>query len=351
MKKLFLVASSLFPFVLLTSCDGGNFKAGSGRSQEQGEPEAKIGSNDREIVFSLAESSSTKLDMVWVIDNSGSMANEIDHVRKNFDRFLTDVANLSDFKLALLSEDDDAGASPFGIGLDRKWLDLGYVSVNSYVGSSDPLLFLSTATCGQSRSQLLTQGAPCDLSPADVPGLNPQYLNFLQVNGASDSLSELKSFYREGAKRTFVFVTDDDSTSIDASKFLRAITSEESPIDEISEITAFGFVGTGNGSCDVTRVGTQYIDLANQLGGKIYDICEPDWASNFGDLTKQVQNIVRAEYTIDNEGGSIIIRDVLLDNQPLSQEQYSFSNNGKLEINPDILSGKNQEIVVRYAIE
>lgn len=331
------------------ACNDGSFKAETGR--ENVPPPKSVSADVREVAFGLTGEDRRKLDMIWVIDNSGSMANEIDHVRKNFDKFLSSVSSMSDLKLALVSDSGDDVLPELGIKLGDQWLKQGFQQIDQMVFSTDSLLLLSAGTCGQNIDQLGTDNGPCGISSNNSDDDFNRYLSFTTRFDSNGEISNLKKFYREGAKRTFVFVTDDDSLILSSSDFIKAVTSSMSPISNVEEMSVFGFVGTSSNRCNVASVGKQYINLANELGGKVYDICESDWTGNFGDLTKQVENFVKAEYTLDNEGGTIVIAEVLLDKKLLSVSDYTLKDNKTIVVNSDVLGADSSEVVIKYSIK
>ena len=180
------------------------------------------------------------VDIVWVVDSSGSMRDEATRVRDNMNSFSGDIsASGIDHHVVVMSDPE-------------------YVSVPPPLGS-DP-----------SRYQFV---------PQDIDSNEP----------LERLLSEhwrYAGFLRPEAITHFVVVTDDDS-SLGAGSFISQMESRlghrftfhaiASPGNELLPCIA-GFTGIA------AAPGTQYWQLADLTGGLKISVCTPDWSMVFGPL-------------------------------------------------------------------
>ncbi|NJL24733.1 MAG: hypothetical protein HC902_05900 [Calothrix sp. SM1_5_4] len=82
------------------------------------------------------------LDIVWIVDNSGSMSAEAAHVRSNLTQFVNQLSSLSDVKIAVVSRVGSTGTS---VGIPQ--IPIPSLQVNQTVESTDALRILQSAIC------------------------------------------------------------------------------------------------------------------------------------------------------------------------------------------------------------
>ncbi len=184
-----------------------------------------------------------KIDLIWVIDNSGSMFGEAQIVRNNLASFLDYSASFTDLKFALISRIGNNGTE---VSLPGNLLnDPNYMQLNTRIYSTD----------------------------------GPQKV----IDALNKNDGGLKDFLRTDSTKVYIFVTDDMSI-LSSHSFLSA-ASDHFP-NSASKV--FGFIGFQLDSPCKARTGTQYIDMSEATGGKVYNICDADWSSHFADLGNHV---------------------------------------------------------------
>jgi hypothetical protein len=216
-----------------------------------------------------------KVDIIWVVDASGSMLDEQMKIGMNLTKFADDItsANL-DVHIVMMTT---SAAIP----------------VICPVTSPDPLA--GTALAGDPRYMFIDSGVDSH--------------NLLDV--AVASYSQYQNFLRADAATHFVMVTDDESTYaglgtaqeradkfntdmtalLMRSFFLHTISSPGPTAcsddmcmpDENSGLCVFAMLG-----CGAAAPGETYYDLASATGGLTASICEHDWANIFDPLTEAV---------------------------------------------------------------
>ena len=131
--------------MILISCAKTQFKADKQKA-------STIISKSQTKIIHL-DNNDQKLDMVWVIDNSGSMSEEAEQVRINFERFSNSLENKGDFKLALISKTEGSNSSPIMgrfrpvglpyVELSQNMKNKGHIQIDYPVGSTNLLVALA----------------------------------------------------------------------------------------------------------------------------------------------------------------------------------------------------------------
>lgn len=227
------------------------------------------------VVFN---SEAAPLDMIWVIDNSGSMNEEAALVRKNFDAFLTALNKTTNFRLLLVTQQGTSGTA---VSIPSSFDPLTHKQINQRVESND----------------------------------GPQLL-----------LNNLKSlpagFLRADSKKIVVFVTDDNSALASASFMSSLIAQQKWSAKDVS-VSSFIGIDKATSPC-MYRAGAIYKELATQTGGRNYNICMQDWSANFSDLINvSVSKAVR-RFTLAVDSVKSVV-EVKVDGVVLDKSAYSIS--------------------------
>ena len=205
------------------------------------------------------------VDIVWVIDSSPSMGEEIAQVQRNLNDFTTRISMAGlDVRVALVAAEADLATA----GRD-------------YIGVCIPPPLSAADTC---------------------PDVDSETYKHIRLNvHSSDPLSkmvdaapQLSGFFREESLKHIVFVTDDDAGwGLDSEEFLMNINSDpnlrgatvHSVVDLIGYMSSCIF--DDNCSCGEER-GQTYIDLSESTNGGVFSVCEEDWAPLFVLLEERV---------------------------------------------------------------
>lgn len=339
---MFWVSLLMVATILITSCNEASFTQ-PGEKVAAKKPEIKV---ER---FPLSSSATRIIDMVWIIDNSGSMLDEIELVRQNFGTFVATVAGFSDLNLGLITADTSQDRD---LGIDLRVLAPNVLSqqFNFQVGSSNALSLLASGICDPNSTQEMRQGTNFKICDHNLNAYIEGVGNIASIRG------QLRSFFRQDSKKVFVVVTDDNAQGIDSTNFLNVISSHFPQ----TEAYLFGFVGidenskrltnpqTGRRQCSVAQVGSSYIDLASKTNGNSFDICIADWSAHFNELTKNVENIINTEFSL-NTSKLFTIVDIALDGVSIPQDKYNVQNNKIIILDKMILHGP-ETLEVKYTI-
>lgn len=245
------------------------------------------------------------LDMVWVIDNSGSMNEEAANVRKNLTAFIGALDKSSDMKFLLVSKQGTTGTSvslPTGLDASR------FMQANKVIDSTN------------GPSQLINQ------------------LNFYISGGMP--------FFRADSKKIIVFVTDDNS-AMTAANFASGLSTVGVASGQAA---VFSFIGLGSSvSPCQAATGSVYQTLANQSGAKVYNICQADWTQNFADLKTDVLTKLGRSFTMKDTMVAKIVK-VEVDGVVIDASKYSFAS-GVLMLADSVPMTETSSVKVSYTQE
>lgn len=196
-----------------------------------------------------AETTSEEVDIIWIIDSSGSMRGEAEIVQDNMNAFAEDIQDSGvDFRVVLIS---------------------------------DPAFVDMPAPLGDDTSRYFFVAQPVR---------SDQLLQEL-----IDQLPIYRGFLRSGAITHIVGVTDDES-GMEAAAFRGAMEAElghSFSFHAIASETAFHDCDPLGTNCDpgcegpngaAADIGAIYYELADLTGGEQFSICTSNWSALFSTL-------------------------------------------------------------------
>jgi hypothetical protein len=190
------------------------------------------------------------VDIVWVIDNSGSMDGERDIIQSNLESFARTIGAAGiDWHVILITSD-------------------GFVTVPpSLMADTDRFRYVGD----------------------DVQSNEP-------LQAAISNFSSYEDFLRPAAYLHLIFTTDDES-ALDAPSFrtmMRGLTRQSFRAHVIASppgsrhCMGFCLDGCTGPNGDAADNGDEYWSLATLTGGSSYSICTSDWSALFRDLTRAI---------------------------------------------------------------
>jgi hypothetical protein len=211
-------------------------------------------------------------DIVWVVDNSCSMADEAEAVRTNMNRFAQKLIDEGvDVRLVLISATSD-GSMPM-LCPDGDWQCL-----------------LNQALSGLNFGICIDAPFGSGMCPADSKA--PNYLHVPNTVGSWDALVQIINSYpmyssmmRPDAAKHFVVVTDDESTQMDAATFTTSVAGLDPTLFATWKMNAI----YAQSMCPAAAaVGNVYKTLIDQTGGVGSDLCSQDFDPVFDALAQHV---------------------------------------------------------------
>jgi len=229
-----------------------------------------------------AHASLRPVDIIWVIDSSPSMDDEIAIIQDNLNDFTARIgASGLDYRVVLIAAEEFTPTN----GRD-------------YFGVCIPPPLSGAAGCPDTdsdRYRHIREGVHSRDALSKLIATRPQYQDFL----------------REGAGLHIVVVTDDDQRGgAGVEEFMAAGFGESvafhSIVDEVGRPAGCGPFGDPC-SCGEAR-GQTYINLSERTGGVVVSVCSEDWAPIFAGLEERVRtgNEIPCTFIIPTPVGAVI---------------------------------------------
>lgn len=203
-----------------------------------------------------AERTLRPVDIVWVVDSSGSMRDEADIVQSNINGFVASLSNagIDDYRVVMVTQKGFLDV-PDPLGSDSA----RFLFIDERVNSNEPL------------QDLLAR------------------------------FDDYRGFLRPDAVTHFVVVTDDES-DLSASQFLsqmgarlghqdfkvHAVASENVTHEECFLIFCNQVEGCKSATNEAAAIGHQHYAAAEATGGLTFSICTENWDSLFTELAEVV---------------------------------------------------------------
>lgn len=263
--------------------------------------------------YSLIQSNS-EVDILWIVDSSGSMSEEQSYLGQNFSSFLSQLlANSTDFQVGVTSTDICSSTTPSSVPLSIRYC---------------PTLDGTAAT--RLRGSLIGSTGQKVLKPS-TNDISPKFLQYasvgIQGSGYEHGLKaaemavekslagQNENLVRPNAFLAVIVVSDEEDDGIglgmtdsySGQNYVeRGLTSFRYTDDHL--INYLGSVkGSGNFSISAitgTRQangqlcsaphsrpleeGTQYISAARKTGGIVQSICDTNWSTSLGSIGKDI---------------------------------------------------------------
>ncbi len=267
------------------------------------------------------------VDVLFIVDNSGSMAEEQRALRDNFSLFMQYFTGSGlDYHVGVVSTDCDSPRNK-GVLVEDSTGGSAFID-DSFTGEEATASF-------QQRANLGTNGS------SDERGKDAAWAA-LVTNASSSSAG----FMREEADLSVIVISDerDRSRDVTVNEFSSWMTSLKP--DGATYFSSV--VGLGNG-CVTAERGTGYLEVTDNVGGIEWDICSTDYASLLDQLGLQAAGLKNEFYlSLVPVEDSIQVsvtdpEDNVTDYEAGADWTYSASRNSIsfLEVFPDPLSVVN----------
>lgn len=278
---------------------------------------SKSGTNTEKESFSVTQTAG-KIDIVWIVDQSGSMQKETANVQKNLKDFISKVDSKIDARHALIA----SRTNGFELDIDKLGIASDKVKqIDRYVASNDALIIAASA--------FTRSGAP---RPAGVSA------SYEAIQGS------LFDFFRPGVRPIVVVVTDDNAVGVNETNFMQIVEDKNNSIGIRPLVYSFaGRVEPAEvpqdlrATCDIARKGTAYLALAELSTPKavVFDICQQDWTENFKKLTEGVFVAAQNSFRLKKPASKIL--KVLVNGKAADASIFTYTS-GVLTILPEAIN-------------
>lgn len=251
-----------------------------------------------------------KLDILWVIDNSGSMETSQDNLAAAFPQWIDNFDSRGyDYHIAVTAT--DAYRTIYGAGSSYSHFRDGNGSTHSGVFVIDPTTF-------DPKNAFITNAKLGTLGSGDERA-------FQSIKATFDNATN-PSFLRTDSKLHIIILSDEDDVSHDSSN---AVGYTDPSLHPISMYTDYLDALTGSTSTDrryyvhslsvKTQAcsdalggrtpGNRYMAMAAATGGKTYSICD-DFATSMADLGSNIQVGITNTFYLDRQPivNSIVVK-------------------------------------------
>jgi len=252
-----------------------------------------------------SDSSAVPLDMIWIVDNSYSMTDEIAAIRSYFENFLTKLNASTNFRFVLISSKDTQYPT---VLIPSKYSSSTHFQLGVEVDSNDA---------------------------ADI------VLDALKTNKIPSG------FLRASSKKSILFITDDES-AMPADTFISKLLTTTGWSQHDVTISAIAGLNVHGGVdwCQAEE-GAQYQTMAAKTKGKIYNICTTDWSASITDLINTSVAQATRRFTLSKQGSITEIISVSVQGVTLAKSQYVLVGN-ILTISDAVKVDSGNEVIVVY---
>jgi len=289
----------------------------------------------------------SEVDILWVIDNSNSMAEEQARVADGFESFITNIEETNiDFQLGVITTDMDLDNPQRGQLLGNPRV---LTPDDNYVQKFKNLV--QVGTDGSDKEK----GLSAALEALTEPMVSGDNLGFL----------------RDDAVLSIIFVSDENDCSDDEALANQPSTSCYEESERLIPITDFiynfrGIKGPGGqrviGSaivgpkvadgCDGSWPGHRYSALAEGLGGQVGNICDGDYGGLMYDLGLAVSgelDTFQLSYAAVIETLEVYVDDDLIEEDPDDGWTYD-SEYWILRFDGDFVPPRGAQVSVTYEV-
>ena len=244
-------------------------------------------------VDTYTQQAASKIDVLWVVDNSGSMAERQENLARNFGSFINEFTkNSIDYRIAVTTTDifKEAGrfvgtpkiltpttpnvaaafsnnirvginGSPFEVGLEAARLSL------------DLQVQANAATVMQCQAACPTMGqAACR---ANCP------------------TTAVFQFLRRDAYLYLIFVTDEEDRSSQDVRFFYRYFETVKGVGNDGTVTTAAIMGDVPSNACAATPGTRYKALSDLTGGEVGSICDTNFSTTLGKLARNAVGLKR----------------------------------------------------------
>lgn len=333
------------------------------------------GTLEDEVVDEFVQAEGQQVDVLFVVDNSGSMGDDQENLARNFGSFvrggdLLSPDNNVDFHIGVITTELGGSDNPFApggeMGPDRGKLHgqprMLTADTPNFQDSFEENVLVGDDESGAQESGLETARA----------ALSPAWLNeepFGNCAAAEDCgegeecvnrqcVGYNRGFLREGASLEIVFVSDEEDQSpaqiafyIDYFKSIKGFRNE-------GLLRCWAIVGDSPNGCQTNDgaadAGRRYIDVADATGGRFHSICDGEFAQAMQDIGHTAFSL-RVQFFLSRvaELGTIVVE---VEGQPMPAQdgnglvnwEYDPDSNSVIFLSDATIPQPGEQITITY---
>lgn len=244
-------------------------------------------------VDTYTQQAASKIDVLWVVDNSGSMAARQENLARNFGSFIQEFTrNSIDYRIAVTTTDifKEAGrfvgtpkiltpTTPNVAAAFANNIKVGITGSPFEVGLEAARLSLDLQVQANTASVMQCQAA-CPMANQAVCRANCETTAVFQ-------------FLRRDAYLYLIFVTDEEDRSSQDVRFFYRYFETVKGVGNDGTVTTAAIMGdTPSNACGATP-GTRYKALSDLTGGEVGSICDTNFSTTLGKLARNAVGLKR----------------------------------------------------------
>ena len=277
--------------------------------------------NERFETFTQNSEKSGDVDILWVIDDSGSMADEQDSLGRNFQSFIDQFIEKDvDFKMAITTTDGTSLRNGKMVG-DSSMLTRASAKENKNAFIANFTKWIKVGTSGSG----IEQGLKTSTSFTD------RYAS---------------SFLRKNAFLVIVYVSDEeDQSEKKVSEYLSKLHALK---ENKGLIKAYSIITTKNYGQQWETLGKRYAELSAATAGISSDI-KKDFAAILLDMGGRIVNLIDSFALSESPYQNKI--EVFVNGQILTSGYSLDSSSRSIKFNNQSLPAEGSKIEVRYKVQ
>lgn len=237
-------------------------------------------------IDTYSQQAANKIDVLWVVDNSGSMEPRQNNLANNFQAFMTEFTrNDIDYRIAVTTTDIFKEAGAF-VGAPSILSPTTPSVINAFANNIKVGSNGSPYEVGMDAARLALEGqkARNDAKVAQCKSSCPN-----DNRAACETSCEVNSqfdFLRTDAYLYLIFVSDEEDRSSEDVRFFYRYFETVKGVGNDGMVTTAAIMGdVPSNTCGATP-GQRYQDLSNLTGGEVGSICD----ENFSETLKKLAN-------------------------------------------------------------
>lgn len=278
-------------------------------------------------VFTQSQQAQSKVDIVWVVDDSGSMGDEQTSLAYNFDAFIQDFMSKDiDFRMAITTT-DPTKKSDGKMVCDWHVLNSKHAAVNqqNFFHMFEKCIKVGTKGSGHEKG---------------LNGID----RFLHHYNDGNKSNRNDAFLREDAYLVVVIVSDEeDQSSRNVSHYVERLRSTKT---NEGMVKVFSIVNTEDTSAKYESKGIRYMSASNATNGAVADI-NGDFYQILTDFGSDIVNLLDS-FTMAN---TITGNNILVTVNGIATTEFSFDQTANsIKFNSGFIPTAASEIKVTYSV-
>jgi len=246
------------------------------------------GANDALQTDRFEQEDRPKVDLLWVIDNSGSFDPFQQAVATNLNSFLTfALAQQIDFQLGVTTTGiTPSGSCPGGVSGGEAG------RLFPVVGTTPRILTLNTPNLAQAWSNNVHVGT-CHGTEQGLEAarraLSHELIDFVDVAGTPELNDGNFGFLRRDANLSIIFLSDEVDQSDESTSYYTTFFQSIKGFRNSNMFSAHAIVGERGTGCSYpggsAERGDRYLDVVDASHGMFQSICTQDWSETMRQLS------------------------------------------------------------------